>query len=200
MASKTTQRIVIVLASTLLLAGCTSAADIPESTAGGSSAGGSATGDSGASAPATEAAVDAGPRPVPTATLAPVPVAATGECTITTVGAVGAGGLGGVDLEVVRDRGSREGATGTVRTATDGAPEAYVVASGDNPARIADRFCVSADYLDALNSVRRDGVTLDSLYGGDTLNLDPATVLTVGDQNGRVLDNDEPEPLPVQEG
>ncbi|MCJ1673439.1 hypothetical protein MT355_09260 [Rathayibacter sp. VKM Ac-2929] len=192
MASKTTQRIVIVLASTLLLAGCTSAADIPDA---------APTAEAGAASSATATtapSVDAGPRPVPSVSLAPVPVAATGGCVISDL--AGGGSIGDVDLEVVRDRGTREGAAGTVRTATDGMPAAYVVAAGDNPARIADRFCVSADYLDALNSVRRDGVTLSSLFGGDTLNLSPSTVLTVGDQNGRVLDNAEPEPLPTQAG
>ncbi|MDY0911859.1 hypothetical protein [Rathayibacter festucae] len=195
MASKTTQRIVIVLASTLLLAGCTSAADVPDAApTADSGASGSATATS---APSAEA-VPADPRPVPSVTLAPVPVGATEECVISPLGT--AGSIGDVDLEVVRDGGTREGAAGTARTATDGTPAAYVVAAGDNPALIADRFCVSPDYLDALNSVRRDGVTLSSLYGGDTLNLSPSTVLTVGDQNGRVLDNAEPEPLPVQAG
>ncbi|NRG42001.1 hypothetical protein HRK28_13885 [Rathayibacter sp. VKM Ac-2835] len=197
MASKTTQRIVIVLASTLLLAGCTSAADIPDATTtADSGAAGSATASS---TPTADADVASGPRPVPSVSLAPAPVAASGECVISALDTAD-GSIGDVDLEVVRDRGTREGAAGTVRTATAGTPAAYVVAAGDNPARIADRFCVSPDYLDALNSVRRDGVTLTSLYGGDTLNLDPSTVLTVGDQNGRVLDNAEPEPLPAQAG
>ena len=195
MASKTTQRIVIVLASTLLLAGCTSAADIPDATP---TEGSGAVGSSSAASTPTADAAEAGPRPVPSVTLAPAPVAATGECVVSALDT--AGSIGDVDLEVVRDRGTREGAAGTVRTATDGAPAAYVVAAGDSPARIADRFCVSAGYLDALNSVRRDGVTLDSLYGGDTLNLNPSTVLTVGDQNGRVRANAEPEPLPRQAG
>ncbi|ROS21869.1 hypothetical protein EDF22_3372 [Rathayibacter sp. PhB127] len=194
MASKTTQRIVIVLASTLLLAGCTSAADIPD--AAPTAEAGAASSATASTAPSADA--ETGPRPVPSVSLAPVPVAATGECVISDL--AGGGSIGDVDLEVVRDRGTREGAAGTTRTATDGTPAAYVVAAGDNPARIADRFCVSADYLDALNSVRRDGVTLSSLFGGDTLNLSPSTVLTVGDQNGRVLDNAEPEPLPTQAG
>ena len=196
MASKTTQRIVIVLASTLLLAGCTSAADIPDATTTADS--GTAGSATASSTPTADADVASGPRPVPSVSLAPVPVAATGECVITDL--AGGGSIGDVDLEVVRDRGTREGAAGTTRAATNGTPASYVVAAGDNPARIADRFCVSADYLDALNSVRRDGVTLSSLFGGDTLNLSPSTVLTVGDQNGRVLDNAEPDPLPTQAG
>ena len=195
MASKTTQRIVIVLASTLLLAGCTSAADIPD--AAPTAEAGAASSATATTGPSAEAAT--APRPVPSVTLAPVPVAATGECVITPLETAD-DAIGDVALEVVRDRGTREGAAGTVRTAPAGTPAAYVVAAGDNPARIADRFCVSADYLDALNSVRRDGVTLSSLFGGDTLNLSPSTVLTVGDQNGRVLDNAEPEPLPAQAG
>ena len=110
--------------------------------------------------------------------------------------------LTAVDLaERVEQRlAARDAGTALPRDPDLDLPTAYVVAAGDNPARIADRFCVSADYLDALNSVRRDGVTLSSLFGGDTLNLDPSTVLSVGDQNGRVLDNAEPEPLPAQAG
>ncbi|KZX19646.1 hypothetical protein ACH61_03259 [Rathayibacter tanaceti] len=120
-----------------------------------------------------------------------------GECSVRTVGS---GTLDGVDLEEVRDSGSRSGATGTVRAASDGAPASYLVAAGDISEQIAERFCISPDYLSALNSVRRDGVDIDSLFGGDTLNLRPTTVLTVGDQNGRVLDNTAPDDLPAQTG
>ncbi|SMH49933.1 hypothetical protein SAMN06295885_3451 [Rathayibacter oskolensis] len=190
----TTQRIVIALASTLLLAGCTSA---PEGAAPSTSAGAD-----GSATTATEAA----PRPVPTVTIAPEPVVstpdpvpATGVCEISYVDAAEAGTIGGLDVELVRDRGSREGAAGTVTTAADGSPASYLVAAGDISERIADRFCISPEYLDVLNSVRRDGVSIDSLFGGDTLNLSPTTVVSVGDQNGRVLENPEPDPLPAQD-
>jgi hypothetical protein len=192
----TTQRILIALSSTLLLAGCTAA-------------------DPGPSAPTESASASssgseqAGPRPVPSVVLTPAPVSAipggstplpsTGPCEIAYVDAAEAGTIGGVDIEFVRDRGTRTGATGAVTTAEDGTtPASYLVAAGDVSEQIADRFCISPDFLDALNSVRRDGVSIDSLFGGDTLNLSPATVLSVGDQNGGVLDNPEPDPLPEQ--
>lgn len=198
----TTQRIVIALSSTLLLAGCTSAADVPDESPSTSAS--TSTEQTPAAGGASESGTEAAPRPVPSVTVTPAPVtepvAATGVCEINYVDAADAGTLGDVDIEVVRDRGSREGASGTVTTASDGTPASYLVAAGDISERIADRFCVSADYLDALNSVRRDGVTIDSLYGGDTLNLSPYTVLSVGDQNGRVLDNPEPDPMPAQVG
>lgn len=192
---RTTQRLVIAFSVVLLLAGCTApgpggaeavgTADVPAAeSAGAGSDGRTAGGGS--------------PRPVPSVSITPAPVASdTGECASQTVGV---GTLDGIRLEVVRDRGTRVGATGVVRTASDGTAAAYVVAAGDISERIADRFCVSTEYLDALNSVRRDGVSITSLFGGDTLNLSPSTVLSVGDQNGRVLDNAEPDDLPAQSG
>lgn len=185
----TTQRILIALSSTLLLAGCTSPAPSPSAPA---------------ETPAATTEPAAAPRPVPSEVLAPVPLAgasgstpSTGSCA--SAAAAPSGSIGEVDLESVRDSGPTTGATGTVTTATDGSPASYLVAGGDISAEIAERFCVSPEFLDALNSVRRDGVGIDSLYAGDTLNLSPSTVLSVGDQNGRVLDNDAPDPLPEQE-
>ncbi|MBF4460938.1 MULTISPECIES: hypothetical protein [unclassified Rathayibacter] len=191
MARQTTLRIVIALSSTLLLAGCTSAADVPAGS-GETSAASSATPDSAAPESAATG-VAATPRPLPSVSTTPIPVST--ECTVQTLGT---GTLDGVDLEVVRDRGPRTGANGTVTNASDGTPASYRVVSGDSPEPIAERFCLSPDYLDALNSVRRDGVSLDSLFAGDTLNLRPSTVVSVGDQNGRVLDNTEPDDLPAQ--
>ncbi|MWV48409.1 hypothetical protein GRS96_03840 [Rathayibacter sp. VKM Ac-2803] len=197
-------RAVIALASVLLLAGCTSA---PETAATSDAA----TPSSSEAAPAAPAETgsgeaEAGPRPVPSVTATPEPVVsttqpvpATGECEVGYVDAAEAGTVGGLDIELVRDRGPRTGATGEVTTAADGTPASYLVAAGDISESIADRFCVSPEYLDALNSVRRDGVSIDSLYGGDTLNLSPSTVTSVGTQNGRVLENPEPEPLPAQD-
>jgi len=204
----TTQRILIALSSTLLaagLSGCTAAEPVASAPAESSSESASES----ASAPASESASETeGPRPVPSAVLTPAPVSvvpggstplpSTGPCEIAYVDAAEAGTIGGVDIEFVRDRGSRTGATGSVTTADDGTPASYLVAAGDITAQIADRLCISTDFLDALNSVRRDGVSIDSLFGGDTLNLSPSTVLSVGDQNGAVLDNPEPDPLPEQ--
>ncbi|MHC2186489.1 hypothetical protein [Rathayibacter agropyri] len=191
---RTTQRLVIALSAALLLAGCTAPA--PGGAEAIAPSDGPAAGPAGGASGATTAGGAGSPRPVPSVSITPAPVASdTGECAIRTLGE---DTLDGVALEVVRDRGSRVGATGTVRTASDGTPAAYVVAAGDISQRIADRFCVSSDYLDALNSVRRDGVSITSLFGGDTLNLSPSTVLSVGDQNGRVLDNAEPDDLPAQ--
>ncbi|KQQ06265.1 MULTISPECIES: hypothetical protein [unclassified Rathayibacter] len=198
------QRTVIALASVLLLAGCTSAPEISATTPAGSES--SAAAAPAATAPAETGEAETGPRPVPSVTLTPEPVVtspepvpATGVCEISYVDAAEAGTVGGLDIEVVRDRGSRTGATGEVTTGTDGTPASYLVAVGDVSENIADRFCVSAEFLDALNSVRRDGVTIDSLFAGDTLNLSPTTVTSVGTQNGRVLENPEPETLPDQD-
>lgn len=96
----------------------------------------------------------------------------------------------------MRDYGAREGANGTVQYADDGSLASYKVASGDYEDAIIDRFCVDFYYLDALNSVRRGGVSSvdptrvvypPELYVGDTLNLSPYTIATVGDVNGEVF-------------
>ncbi|PPG60772.1 hypothetical protein C5C95_13225 [Rathayibacter sp. AY1B7] len=185
---RTTQRLVIALSAVVLLAGCTAEATSPAAPPA----------EPTASTAPPAAGAESTPRPVPSVSTTPAPVEdVSGECVVQ---ALDEGTLDGVDLERVRDRGTRVGATGTASTASDGAPASYLVAAGDISERIADRFCISSDYLSALNSVRRDGVDIDSLYGGDTLNLRPTTVLSVGDQNGRVLDNAEPDDLPAQTG
>jgi hypothetical protein len=54
--------------------------------------------------------------------------------------------------------------------------------------------------LDALNAVRRTnpyGLKPVIIYRGDTLNLDPCTVRTVGDEHGKVYDNNLPVYVPV---
>ncbi|PPH18364.1 MULTISPECIES: hypothetical protein [unclassified Rathayibacter] len=188
---RTTQRLVIALSAVVLLAGCTAEATSPAAAPAEPTASTASTAPPAAGAEST-------PRPVPSVSTTPAPVEdVSGECVVQ---ALDEGTLDGVDLERVRDRGTRVGATGTASTASDGAPASYLVAAGDISERIADRFCISSDYLSALNSVRRDGVDIDSLYGGDILNLRPTTVLSVGDQNGRVLDNAEPDDLPAQTG
>ncbi|WP_158864503.1 LysM peptidoglycan-binding domain-containing protein [Leifsonia sp. AG29] len=61
---------------------------------------------------------------------------------------------------------------------------AYTVAPGDIWEFIAKRFDVGTAYLTAINAVRREDVT--QVYVGDTINLDPATITSVGDENGVV--------------
>ncbi|AZZ49914.1 hypothetical protein C5E02_12250 [Rathayibacter rathayi] len=191
---RTTQRLVMVLAAAILLAGCTSQVPNPV----GETSPVAAPSDVSVSSEPLAVSAESATRPVPTVPTTPAPVKdAAGECSIETLDE---GTLDGVDIERVRDRGSRRGATGTVSTASGGTPASYLVSAGDISERIADRFCISADYLAALNSVRRDGVDIESLFGGDTLNLRPTTVLGVGDQNGRVLHNAKPRDLPTQTG
>ncbi len=117
-------------------------------------------------------------------------------------------GLLNVDLYVrMHDYGAREGATGTAQYAEDGSPASYEVASGDYEDAILDRFCVGYYYLDALNAVRRGGVssvgTAHQVYFanphvGDTLNLSPYTITTVGDVNGEVFAYETSFVLPLQ--
>lgn len=100
--------------------------------------------------------------------------------------------------QVAVDSGPRAHATGTVTLGADGTPVAYVVAVDDLSEEISERFCMNEAYLNTLNSVRRDGVLNAWLYAGDTLNLDAHTILTVGDQNGHVMGNTPPSPIPPQ--
>lgn len=98
--------------------------------------------------------------------------------------------LGGKTLPVVHDRGWFETAAGETVVDATGAPVAYRVAPGDVFSTIAARFCVSESTLQVLNHARRDN---DALYAGDTLNLDPHTIFSVGDQNGVVSENSFPD-------
>lgn len=93
------------------------------------------------------------------------------------------------------DLGPREGANGTVAYADDGTLAAYVVAPGDYRDAILERLCLGAYSYEALNAVRRGSVHsvdptyqvyLTPLYTGDTLNLSPYTITSVGDVNGEV--------------
>jgi hypothetical protein len=72
----------------------------------------------------------------------------------------------------------------------DGVPVAYKVAPGDVFSLVAARLCIGEQWLHWVNSVRRDS---DELFAGDTLNLDPHTITSVGDQNGVVYDNRLPD-------
>lgn len=121
----------------------------------------------------------------------------------------------GTSLIVVPDDGGPTiFASGSVRVDDAGVPVAYVVAKGDTPFAVAARFCMSRDQLSLLNMVRRttsfsswvDGDPPDpgtwqewiELFAGDTINLDPATITSVGDQNGRVYAHDPGFYLPPQ--
>jgi hypothetical protein len=99
----------------------------------------------------------------------------------------------------MRDLGPRPGAMGTAESTEKGRPAAYVVAAGDSQAAVAARFCLTPGELTLLNEVRRyDPLAYepDVLYTGDTLNLDPCTIATVGDVNGRSNENEPAFPLP----
>ncbi|MEE6297252.1 hypothetical protein [Georgenia wangjunii] len=97
----------------------------------------------------------------------------------------------------LRDVGPINRATGEAIYNDDGQPVAYVAATGDTMHAIAARFCIDHNpYLEWINAIRRGEGTsmLDPagsmpLYAGDTINLDPYTIATVGDENGMVRDN-----------
>ncbi|WP_156145909.1 hypothetical protein [Microbacterium sp. MEJ108Y] len=93
------------------------------------------------------------------------------------------------------DFGPRAEAEGTVTYAEDGSLASYLVAPGDSKAAIRDRLCVGHYSFEALNAVRRGSLHsmeptnqayLTPLYAGDTLNLSPYTIASVGDVNGEV--------------
>lgn len=106
--------------------------------------------------------------------------------------------LGGLPMRIPVDLGSLEYATGRVVLDENGIPAAYIAAPGDVQEFVAARLCLKLAYLYNLNSVRRDLGDTVGLFDGDTLNLNPYTVTSVGDQNGQVMDNPPPEPLPEQ--
>lgn len=95
------------------------------------------------------------------------------------------------------DRGAREYAMGDAILDASGTPVAYVVAAGDLPDFVAERFCTSLSYLNTINSVRRASLAVN-LYAGDTINLDATTIVTVGDENGVVYEGSPPQPHPPQ--
>ncbi|MFJ4015200.1 hypothetical protein [Microbacterium sp. NPDC090014] len=96
-----------------------------------------------------------------------------------------------VDLyAAMADFGARAGAEGTVSYAEDGTLASYLVAPGDSKNAIRDRLCVGHYSFEALNAVRRGSLHsveptnqayLTPLYAGDTLNLSPYTIASVGD-------------------
>lgn len=103
-------------------------------------------------------------------------------------------GIGGYWYSELRDLGPIDFATGEVTLRDDGQPAFYVAAEGDTMYAIAQRFCIDyAGYLGQLNGIRRGDGNADLfelqslLYAGDTINLDPYTIATVGDQGGQVF-------------
>jgi hypothetical protein len=94
------------------------------------------------------------------------------------------------------DGGPIEYARGETILSADGTPAAYNVAPEDLGEFVARRFCINTAYLSTINSIRRNGALM--LYVGDTLNLDAHTIVSVGDENGVVYDNDPPDPIPPQ--
>jgi hypothetical protein len=97
------------------------------------------------------------------------------------------------DFANMRDLGPRPGATGTAQLHPDGRPASYIVAPHDDLYAVEARFCLTNPEMIALNAVRREPATPGNgeyiIYRGDTLNLDPCTVRTVGDEHGKVYDN-----------
>lgn len=96
----------------------------------------------------------------------------------------------------LRDIGPIAGAAGEAGYDEHDQPVAYVAAPGDTMTAIASRFCIDHyPYLEWINAIRRgEGTSITDtgsmpLYAGDTINLDPYTIATVGDENGVVRDN-----------
>lgn len=107
-------------------------------------------------------------------------------------------GVNGYIYGQLRDVGPLEGARGEVSTDDEGQPVSYVVAAGDTATAIAARFCIDyRPYLGWLNAVRRNGVA--NLYAGDTLNLSPFRITSVGNENGVALQNDLNFSIPPQQ-
>ncbi len=109
------------------------------------------------------------------------------------------------------DGGPREFAQGEAILNDEGTVVAYIVASGDTPFSVAERFCSGQDEIALLNAVRRNTfystfyndpdpppASWITLYAGDTINLDPATITTVGDERGQVYSNTPNMHLPPQ--
>ncbi|MDN3309315.1 LysM domain-containing protein [Microbacterium oryzae] len=106
-----------------------------------------------------------------------------------------------------KDLGPVDGGTGDVILNAEGEPAAYVVAEGDTTYAIAERFCFgTAAYLEEINSIRRNGAWAPMsdedgtfvIFPGDTLNLDPYTIASVGDEQGVVYDHTPDFHIPPQ--
>lgn len=111
----------------------------------------------------------------------------------------------GYGFLALRDLGSIDHATGETTVNEDGEPVAYLAAPGDTMHAIAARFCIEPySYLERLNQIRRGDsgalypASSMTVYAGDTINLDPYTIATVGDENGVVRDNELEFHIPTQ--
>lgn len=114
--------------------------------------------------------------------------------------------VGGYGIIEMRDLGPAPHATGEATLNDDGTPAAYVVADGDTVFAIARRFCIDhTPYLEWINSARRSdswqwakGDGDFAIYPGDTLNLDPHMITSVGDERGVVYDHTPDFNIPPQ--
>ncbi|MBO0985053.1 hypothetical protein [Rathayibacter sp. SD072] len=175
------------------LSGCVTPRESPDAAAGTTPTSAEPVPEQPAPAATVEADVLASARPTPSAasTCAPIELYEPWSSERPSVSS-----LGGQRLRIPSDQGPREHANGDVVADEAGRPVAYVVAPDDVWTVVAERFCLHVDYINALNQVRRNSAF--TLYAGDTLNLSPYTVTSVGSENGEVSDNSPPDPLPEQ--
>ncbi|MCE7481908.1 hypothetical protein [Microbacterium profundi] len=116
------------------------------------------------------------------------------------------GTMNGLEPTLLGDSGPRAQAQGESVLNENGEPVAYVAAEGDTINGIAQRFCVGANptYLEMLNSIRRTGLYSSEgqqravVYAGDTINLNPYTIASVGDEAGAVHDFSPSFTIPPQ--
>lgn len=113
----------------------------------------------------------------------------------TPVDSVDAEQIDGIAPQYLVDSGPRSGAQGETVTDADGNPVAYHAVDGDTMPGIAGRFCATmygggdgTRWLGVLNIIRRSaGISGGGdVYAGDTINLSPWTIASVGDENGQV--------------
>ncbi|KQQ07859.1 hypothetical protein [Rathayibacter sp. Leaf296] len=197
MTSRIARLVAPALVLAIALAGCTpetlsSSPSGSPGSAAGASTGPSASAPTAAGTPRASTEADGSASPAPTvAACSPIelyepwspatPIVAT---------------LGSSRMRIPVDQGPVEHASGDAVLDDAGRPVAYLVAPDDVWTVVAERFCLHVDYFTALNQVRRNGAA--TLFAGDTLNLDPYTVTSVGSENGTVFENDPPHPMPPQ--
>ncbi|MFT4284459.1 MAG: hypothetical protein QM598_06465 [Protaetiibacter sp.] len=133
---------------------------------------------------------DASPLPIASPAASPI------ETSLPTSSSPSAEMVGAYEIQTPTDLGPSEYANGVVILDGSGTPVAYEVASGDIFDFVADRLGIDGNYIATINQVRRGYTSV--LFAGDTLNLDPHTITSVGTFNGRVLDEPTPEPMPPQ--
>lgn len=163
-----------------------------------------------------------GPSPRPTGddgTPAPEYVVNEGRASVPERGGVGCEGMPSLEprdissdervdgywYSELRDLGAKTNAAGEAITNSEGQPVAYIAAQGDTLMGIASRFCIDHyPYIEWINAIRRGSITKVTetgsmrVYPGDTINLNPYTIASVGDENGVVRDNAVEFHLPPQ--